>query len=540
MGASPDLTIDKRHTVGFDVGANGTYTLVVRNIGTGATSGTITVRDTLPAGLTFVSGTGTGWTVGNAGQVVTATNAGPIAAGDSASFTLTVAVGATAVPSVTNNATVSGGGDVTPSNNRDSDPTAVAGGPDVSVDKRHTAAFGAGQPGTWTIVTTNVGNLPTTGAITVRDTLPTGVTYTNATGAGWSFAYSAPVLTATHTAALAAGDSARFDVNVNVLATASASLLNRATAATPGDTNPANDRDADPTSVAGGLTFALDVRKSASPEQAELGGVVDYSVRVSNTGSGSVDSVRVLDRLPAGFRLQSGSARLDGVAVTDPTGAPGPQLAFPVGTLASGGSRTLTYRVVVGAGAGLGTGINQAYAVAPAPGGELVASAVAEARVRILGGAFDDDGIVVGKVYMDCDCATDGSQGHEELGIPGVRVMLEDGTTALTDVEGKFSFDHVSPRRHVVRVDESTLPAGARLGGHTTREAGQPHSRFVDVQAGELHRADFREVSNDEAVMQQVLARRRQGEVSEPSAEVAGRGRSSSRASWTREWTSAR
>ena len=51
----------------------------------------------------------------------------------------------------------------------DSDPTAVTGGPDVTLDKRHTVDFTAGQPGTWHFVVRNVGSTATTGAITVRD-----------------------------------------------------------------------------------------------------------------------------------------------------------------------------------------------------------------------------------------------------------------------------------------------------------------------------------------------------------------------------------
>ena len=48
--AGPDLTIDKRHTAQFTVGQPGLYQLIVRNIGTGSTAGSITVNDTLPSG----------------------------------------------------------------------------------------------------------------------------------------------------------------------------------------------------------------------------------------------------------------------------------------------------------------------------------------------------------------------------------------------------------------------------------------------------------------------------------------------------------
>src|SRR5207249_4427617 len=57
----PDLAMDKRHTVGFQDGVNGTYTLVMTNVGSAATTDTIAVTDVLPAGLGFVSGAGAGW-----------------------------------------------------------------------------------------------------------------------------------------------------------------------------------------------------------------------------------------------------------------------------------------------------------------------------------------------------------------------------------------------------------------------------------------------------------------------------------------------
>src|SRR5690349_16040160 len=68
----PDLTIAKAHVgTSFTQGQSGAYTLTVSNAGPGATTGTITVTDTLPAGLTFASGTGSGWSCSANGQAVT-------------------------------------------------------------------------------------------------------------------------------------------------------------------------------------------------------------------------------------------------------------------------------------------------------------------------------------------------------------------------------------------------------------------------------------------------------------------------------------
>lgn len=140
------LAIDKRHTAPFGVGRTGAYTLVVRNVGNAATTATTTLSDTLPAGLRFVSGAGSGWSIGHAGQIVTATYPAAIAAGDSAKFTLSVIVEADAAPTVINRATVFTPGASDPPNNFDLDSTAIAPGTaaysiasvtDVGTDQGH-------------------------------------------------------------------------------------------------------------------------------------------------------------------------------------------------------------------------------------------------------------------------------------------------------------------------------------------------------------------------------------------------------------------
>ena len=112
----PDLTIAKSHSGNFSQGQTGaTYTITVTNSGTGPTSGTVTVVDTLPAGLTATAMTGSGWTCTVATLTCTSTT---VEAGAAAfpAITLTVNVAANAAASVINTATVSGGGETNTNN----------------------------------------------------------------------------------------------------------------------------------------------------------------------------------------------------------------------------------------------------------------------------------------------------------------------------------------------------------------------------------------------------------------------------------------
>ncbi|UBF29979.1 DUF11 domain-containing protein (plasmid) [Kovacikia minuta CCNUW1] len=143
---TPDPTIAKSHTGSFTQGGTGTYTITVTNSGGVATSGTVTVADTLPTGLTPTAATGTGWSCAIAGQTVTCTRSDALAALVSyPAITLTVSVAANAPTSVTNTATVSGGNDGNTGNNSSSDPTTITAAsatPRILLVKRITAVNG--------------------------------------------------------------------------------------------------------------------------------------------------------------------------------------------------------------------------------------------------------------------------------------------------------------------------------------------------------------------------------------------------------------
>ncbi|HXD20688.1 MAG TPA: LamG-like jellyroll fold domain-containing protein [Vicinamibacterales bacterium] len=120
-----DLTLTKTHVGSFTQGQTGAYTLTVRNNGAGATSGTVTLRDYLPAGLTAAGIAASGWTC--TVSSLTCTRGDALASGASyPTVTVTVNVSTSAPSSVTNTATVSGGGESNTANSSASDVTAIA------------------------------------------------------------------------------------------------------------------------------------------------------------------------------------------------------------------------------------------------------------------------------------------------------------------------------------------------------------------------------------------------------------------------------
>jgi large repetitive protein len=117
--SSPDLRVSKRLAGSrFTVGVPGTYLINVRNVGVLPSSGTYTVSDRLPAGLTLAATpTGTGWTcVGAVGASSFSCDSSTVvaAAGSNAnaiSATVLVAASASAQSPVDNVVLVDGGGE---------------------------------------------------------------------------------------------------------------------------------------------------------------------------------------------------------------------------------------------------------------------------------------------------------------------------------------------------------------------------------------------------------------------------------------------
>src|SRR5262249_27408646 len=98
--------------------------MFVGSIGSGPTSGTVTVADTIPTGLIMQSLSGQGW--GCSFPAKTCNRSDALSAGSaSPDIVVRVLVMPTAPPTVTNTVTVSGGGDTTPSNHTYSNPTTI-------------------------------------------------------------------------------------------------------------------------------------------------------------------------------------------------------------------------------------------------------------------------------------------------------------------------------------------------------------------------------------------------------------------------------
>jgi uncharacterized repeat protein (TIGR01451 family) len=195
--------------------------------------------------------------------------------------------------------------------------------PQLTASKSVVGALGAGQTGAaadgyFNIGVQNSGSGPTSGAISIVDTLPAGfslVAASSAQGAvncGTLPATGTVTCTFTPTAPIAAGDSASVRLNVAILATATGSPINHVAVAGGGDPDPlptcpaAGNPQCAQTPAPIAVNVGLSLVKSEQPVSATYtpGNGSTYTLRACNASGPAVANGATLnDPLPNGARL---------------------------------------------------------------------------------------------------------------------------------------------------------------------------------------------------------------------------------------------
>ena len=232
--------------------------------------------------------------------------------------------------------------------------------------------------------------------------------------------------------------------------------------------------------------FAVTLVKTVSRPTALPGDAVFYTVTVTNPDTlGPKRGVVVVDSPSSMLRLRADTVKIDGIAAPGAVqpSADGRTLTLLLGDVPAGDTRTITYAMNVRADAPAGQAINKVTAT---DSQGLITSAGATLRI--------DRNDIAARITL-IGRITDGgcSAAADHYGIPGVRVLLEDGSFAITDADGRYHFEGVTPGTHVVQVQPATLPAGGVFTDCTrsARSAGSATSRFVMGQGGMLITADF-------------------------------------------------
>ncbi|MEN8114962.1 MAG: hypothetical protein ABFS21_11320, partial [Actinomycetota bacterium] len=290
-----------------------TYTLVVDNAGPAAAQNVV-VTDTLPTGLTFVSGT---WPGGTCGSSISCA-LGVLPASDSVTVTIIADVDAAATPgTATNAASVSTStDDADPSNNSTTVDVTITTQADLSITKTASPdpAF-AGQEVTYTLTVDNAGPSDAQ-SVVATDILPAGVTFASSSDCS----EAAGVITC-DLEAIPAGSSAVATVFATTDAgTAHGTVVTNA--ATVGsatsDPNLGNNSTSADVTVDAPNDMGIVKEKVPGPQGVEIapGEAVVYTLTATNHGAYTAPTPMVTDTLPPGLTATGVEWQIDGGAVS--------------------------------------------------------------------------------------------------------------------------------------------------------------------------------------------------------------------------------
>lgn len=234
----------------------------------------------------------------------------------------------------------------------------------------------------------------------------------------------------------------------------------------------------------------IQLTKTSSSITATPGSTIQYRIAIRNADATRTTGVlTVTDDMPRDVRLRPTSVRYNGAPVTASISPDGRHFTVGLPPLAGGATGLLTYLAEIRPDSQPGDATN--IAIARDNRGSV--SNTADSTVRITRDVVGDRITIIGRV-TDGGCSTDPDAAR---GIQGVRVMLQDGSFAVTDSDGRYHFEGVRPGLHVVQIDPSSLPGSVVPinCAANNRAAGSAISRFVEGRGGELKRADFHAVS---------------------------------------------
>jgi uncharacterized repeat protein (TIGR01451 family) len=321
VSSSIDLAVDVSGPTNVARGTNVVYTITVSNNGP-STAHNVSVADATPSGLVFVS---------NSGDCTTAfpCSFASLAPGVQKQITATFSVPVTYsdVDPIANTATVAADeNDSSTANNTDTVDTALADSADLSITQSGALVVQAGHSVSYTLTIANAGPSAASN-VSVDDLVPPGLTNRQVGGGTCS---DLPCSAGT----LAPGDGFTVTVSFDVPADYAGNQITHAASVSSDTVDPelSNNVSAANTTVGVGADIVL---SASAPSTVVLGGVMSYSLTVTNNGPSTANGVSLDASLAPGLVFASNGG--------DCTGA------FPcaLGTLQPGEAKTVTTTVCV-------------------------------------------------------------------------------------------------------------------------------------------------------------------------------------------------
>lgn len=252
----------------------------------------------------------------------------------------------------------------------------------------------------------------------------------------------------------------------------------------------------------------LVITKEVNKDTASIGELIKYSVIIKNITDETLNELNIFDKIPRGLRLEKKSISIEGMTLKEVRD--GEEVNFKLdGEFLPGKEIKMTYIMLVTNSVKIGDIINSVRAIGSS-NKYYYNSNIASAVVKIEDNLFEEKGIIFGRVFVDKNDNNifDVNDENKEIGVPGIKIYLENGDYAITDREGMYSIYGQRSITHVVKIDDHTVPKGVRLKKLTNKHNKKGDLSYADLKTGQLHKVNFAFTEFSCEFLDKVISRR--------------------------------
>lgn len=305
--------------------------------------------------------------------------------------------------------------------------------------------------------------------IRIEDVLSAGLEFTELDGAAPVTVRPAPEgrTLVQWTTSLPAGGSSAFTLRARVRGDVSddTEISNTATA-----TGEGGSAHSTPPATVRVFSTRLLIQKTVTPDSIDMGGLVTYTVTVTNPSATAVHQTYILDTGDTRLETQIGSFTLHGQPTTAQRDPSKPNvIRVNIGTIPAGASAAITYKARVPLDIPETPILNEVQGFARGMQGTIIADVKSNtSRIQItprrrLNSSGND---VIGRVYVD----RDGNHQYSadvDTPVRGARLLMAGGREVVTDESGLYAFSNVAPGTVAVRLDTRSVPYRPQSGEDT-------------------------------------------------------------------------
>lgn len=249
--------------------------------------------------------------------------------------------------------------------------------------------------------------------------------------------------------------------------------------------------------------------KKVSRKKVFLGELVKYTLKIKNKSNTEIEEYLVTDFLPIGLELIKESITIsDGFRFEKDRQI---KNAFALtiipeeGKIKKDEELEINYMVLVKVMAKIGKNKNLAK-VKGKKYNYYYYSNSSSATIEVQSDIFANKGVIFGRTFIDNNKNDIYDIG--DLSVPGVKIVLENGDYAITDIDGKYSIYGQTAISHVGKIQESSLPRRMKGRKISNKHSENGISTFINLKTNQLYKANFAFDPVSEKIKKRILGRK--------------------------------